>query len=301
MPDIIYVDVLVIVNFIVNYFLLITLSVLCSLKKDRRKIIVGALVGALFSLSLVFDIKNHIFSFLLRIFLPFAMTFLSFPTRSIKNYLINTFFMFLISFAFGGIMFFLITCFSPKGMSCFNGFFYFDIDPFTLFTLTVICYFSLSICKRIFADKKPSEEIYRVLIERKGKFVSLDGLWDSGNKLTEPFSGIPAAVCNIESIKSLFNKEEYENLLKDSFFCPEGFKIIPYKSIGKTGILRGFIPDKFIINSYGDKFIVDRIIIAVAAKESLNGDFNIILPADIIYETREKVKQSPDGKKERFL
>lgn len=300
MPDTIYVDVLVIVNFIVNYFLLLALGVLCSLKKDRRRIIMGALCGALFSLSLLFDMDNPFLSLSLRFVLPFIMTFLAFPTRSLKNYLINTFFMFLISFAFGGIMFFLITFFSPKGISCFNGFFYFDINPLTLFILTVICYFSISFCKKIFSEKKPSQEIYGVLIETNGKSAEFEGFLDSGNKLREPFSGFPAAVCELKSLKNILTDEEYEILSQDKFSCPEKFKIIPYKSVGKMGILRGFVPDKFTLHKNGKLFSVDEIIIAVTSDESMNSDFNIILPADIIFETREKTIQSPGSKKERF-
>ena len=249
----------------------------------------GALLGALSSL---FIFNKNIGSFIIaiKIILPFIMTRIAFNYRSLKNYMINTVFLFCISFLFGGLMLFIIVFLNPPNISYFNGFFYFNINPIALFTLTIICYTAISIYKKIFASKCPEKLIYKVYIKRNSATVVLDGFIDSGNKLTEPFSGFPVAVCGLRQLKCLFTKEEYEMLKsKDLENYPRGFKLIPYNTVGKCGILKCFVPDEFICKNEENVYRVDEIAVAIGDDELNSRDFNILLPQNILFEKEESL------------
>ncbi len=227
---------------------------------------------------------------IVRIILPFVMILVAFKYRSFKNFLINTAFLFCISFVFSGIMLAVIIFLKPVNISYFSGFFYFDINPVYLFVLTVACYIIISIYKRIFHSKCPDKLIYKVYIKRNDAIAVLDGFVDSGNKLTEPFSGYPAAVCGLRQLKCLFTAEEYEMLKKNDLEnSPRGFKLIPYNTVGKYGILKCFVPDEFICKKGGNVYKADEIVVALGDDEFMSRDFNIILPQNILFEKDESL------------
>ena len=284
LPVTVYVDVLIIVNFLVNYFMILSVGKICSLKIKRKRIIIASFIGAISALSIFGNLRCTIF-IILKIVLPFLMILVSYEYRSLKNYMINTAFLFCISFIFSGIILAIVIFFKPPNINFFNGFFYFDINPFALFLMTVICYILISIYKKIFNLKRPENLIYKVYIKRNDSTVILDGFLDSGNNLTEPFSGYPAAVCSINQLKCLFTNEEYQLLQSDDLEkYPLGFKLIPYNTVAKCGILKCFIPDEFICEKNGNIYKADEIVIALGDDEFINHDFNIILPKNILFE-----------------
>ena len=121
------------------------------------------------------------------------------------------------------------------------------------------------IFSRIYSSKIYTREI-ELSVLFKGKAYSLKGICDSGNSLTEPFSGKNVILVSSDSILGKAIVEE--NDLKKRY--------IPYQGIDKSGILKGIFPDKLIIN---DREI--SAIIAPAENKSFSG-YEALIPIAII-------------------
>lgn len=294
MNEIVYVDVLLIVNFVVNYFLILAVGRLMNLSINKIKIILGAVFGAISSLAIFLDYKQVILLWTIRIIFPFFMIAISFPFRSLKNYVINTFTLFAVSMIFSGAML-AIWIFVPiKNMCYYNGIIYFNINPILLFVLTIVCYVILLLFKRAFNAKETTNAYYKVFIKRNGKTAVLDGFVDTGNKLKEPFTDIPVAVCYIELFKNLLSDEEYLTLTdsENMFNCPLGFRLIPYNVLKSKGILFGVMPDEVILKNENSVYIADELFIGLCDKPLGKNDFTIILPDGLFLEKKESLTKT---------
>ncbi len=87
-----------------------------------------------------------------------------------------------------------------------------------------------------------------------GKTVVLSGLADTGNNLTDIFSGAMVIVCADESLQALLDGKPVETL--------RGYRLIPCATITAEGILPLFRPDEICIRnlSTGKSRAVDAMI-----------------------------------------
>ena len=109
--------------------------------------------------------------------------------------------------------------------------------------VTAVLYFSLCIA-RFFIDKSSTLGLkYKIYVKYKGRMTSIDGLADTGNSLVDFFSGKPVIICSIESLSSILNV----NSINESAKLPKGFRLIPYSTIGNSGMIPVFTPDEVII------------------------------------------------------
>lgn len=96
-------------------------------------------------------------------------------------------------------------------------------------------------------------DCYRVILKHQGKAVEVLGFVDTGNTLTEPISGKPVAILEADLLEQLLDGNE------------EGFRIIPYHSIGKAhGILKGYCIEELQIRTDGGSKRISQIYLAAA-------------------------------------
>ena len=99
---VVYVDVLLAVNFVVNYLLLLLAARLCRLYCPRPRLLLGALVGAAGALSIFIPGLGLIGSVLLKLGLAVAMSLAAFGRQ--RGLWRGVGALFLISFLFAGLM-----------------------------------------------------------------------------------------------------------------------------------------------------------------------------------------------------
>lgn len=103
--------------------------------------------------------------------------------------------------------------------------------------------------------------LYCVTVEEQGHSVEIKALLDTGNTLTEPFSGKPVSVIESEVWRKVMEEPQ-----------PQQLKVIPFHSIGQEhGILRGLEIDKLIIWT-GDRKIVQRHAMIALYEGKLSSD-----------------------------
>ena len=108
--------------------------------------------------------------------------------------------------------------------------------------------------------------LYKVLIEYQGREASFTGFLDTGNRLTEPYTGNPVSVISAASCTELFG-------------TVNAVIFVPFRSVGKdSGILPAVRADRMEIEKEGQKKIIEKPYIAISEeKRSQNDSYQILL------------------------
>jgi stage II sporulation protein GA (sporulation sigma-E factor processing peptidase) len=179
-----------------------------------------------------------------------VMIGVTFGIKPIKQFVKKLFFLFAITFLFGGVTY-AVYIFLEKDILIYsNGIIYFDVDMTFLVICAVISYIVITLITK-YTDKRTSKnKEYYVTIENNGKAVSCMGLMDTGNNLREPFSDYPVIMAD----KSIFNR----------VYSDESIRLIPISTVNGESIIRAFKPQKLIVGNFTtDKAYVGESVVAL--------------------------------------
>ena len=288
MSQVIYVDVLLLTNLLVNYLLLLASCAIVHTHPRRVRMLLSATVGAIYSLIIFLPDLNVIFSVILRVACSAIMVFIAFKSNNIKTFLRSFGSFFMSNFAFAGIMLGIWLMLKPNGMVYKNGAVYFDIDAVILTLSAVVCYVIISAIAFVLKRKAPDSHIVNITVTYNDISVCGTALFDTGNTLREPFSSFPVIVCERSFVENLLpswfdisTKEYYQTL-----GC-ENFRFIGYKSVGGDGLLPAFKPDLVTVNDRGKTAELNTVYIAVYPKTLSAGEYNALI-GNLFFETYEK-------------
>lgn len=248
MKQVIYIDVLIIVNLFVNYFILLTTSKFLNLKLKLSRLILGEILGAIYSLYIFIPEPNIFIAILIKLFMSIIMVAVSFEFRTIQQFLKIIVCFYAVNFAFSGIMFTLWCVFKPSGMIMNNDIVYFNISPLTLITSTVVSYIIIEIINRVIEKKQLKSSKYEIGIKFKDKYIVLNAKIDTGNLLKEPFSNLPVIVVKKSEINLLIPEFNiFENIESQNEIKKLKIRMIPFKTVSGTGILPAFKPEYVVL------------------------------------------------------
>ncbi len=270
---VIYADVLFLVNFIFNYPALLILGKAMKLRVRQWRICLGGAVGALGS-TLIFCAEIQ--SMLLKIPLAFLMIFCAYGWQGKQTFSVFAAFL-LITAAVSGLASALVSAVSIGSDSAIrNGIVYFDISGKLLFMILLVVYPTICLLSKGLRARK-NRKVYPTVIERAGKSVSVEALFDSGNKLKEPMTGRPVVVAEWEAVKDLFETPAEFSQLPEKI---EEYRLwlIPYSALGKTdGRIFAFLADRISI----EKQVTERVFIGVT-NQTFAREYHALLNADLI-------------------
>ncbi len=237
MKQTVYVDVLLALNFFINYFLLLSVGRIMKSSISRTRICLGAAFGAACALTLFLPPMNFITDGLVKISGSSVMVLIAFKHRSLRSFWRYMLVTCAVTFGFGGAMLALWLTVAPNGMYYRNGTVYFSLSPGFVIFITVICYTIITLAGKICRRLELRSCECRAVIRGEGGARSLRLLCDTGNMLTEPFSGLPVIVARRSAVGRLlppgFPTEQKSGNLR----------VIPYSSVGGEGLLCAFMPD----------------------------------------------------------
>lgn len=269
MKQTVYVDVLILVNFFINYFLLLACSKFLTLPVKRFRLAAASALGAAFSLSVLLPEYPAVLSLFVKLLMSVAIVLCAFGFGGIKRVIRNTFAFYVINFAFAGAMVAIWYFFAPQGLIIRNSVVYFNISPVFLIVLTVGCYALITLIGRITGRQPPKELFCRINVIRGGITCSCNARVDTGNSLREPFSNYPVVVIEKAIIRRLIPPDENLN-----------FRLIPFESVSGSGVLKAFRPDKLTIH-YANKIIYTKDVY-IAVSETRLGSTEALLNPDLL-------------------
>lgn len=298
---VIYIDVLIFVNFIVNYFILLATQRICRQRAGTMRIFLADALASACSLAVFLPETGAISGVLLRLAVSSAVVLTAFGFRDCKRFFSLLGGFFAVSFAYAGICFGIWAVFKPKGMIIKNDIVYFDVSPLLLICTSAVCYVLLMLLKKHFSKDEGTSLEYTVEITINGQTSSLKGFLDTGNMLYDCFSECPVIIAKKKYIHnsaipnfSFAGGEKGLKQLDGSENLPEnlkGFRLIPYSVVGSKGVLPAFMPDRVIIFDEKKEYKPDCCLVALSDEQT--GEWEALLGKNIFERTvsRDKISE----------
>lgn len=288
MAPVVYIDVLFLINFSVNYFLLYITEKVLFLNTKRIRKIIGASIGGIYSCLIFFPELSGMYTFYSKVIFSLIITGQTFGIKKIKLFMKTVAVFYISSFILCGVTFallFVTEGFEGMEIRTNNGVFYFDLPWKVLFFGGSVCFGVMKMIKKMISSQKGT--IYKeVKINLKEKAVTLPGLVDTGNRLTDHM-GNNVIVCEYQAIRTLIGSDMKVFFEKDTYEIEENdlkeltnIRLIPFTSIGKSsGIMKGFICDSIEVDNKEYK----KITVAVhPGTLSSDCDYKVLLGAGFL-------------------
>lgn len=253
----VYVDEMFLLNLIINYFVLLATAKLCALPLKRVRFAISAAVGALYSVSLLFEAFGFLASPILKLALGFLMTIIAFGVdiKLLKPYLAFL----AVSAAFGGAVY-AASIFAGKNIR--DGF-YINASMRVLALSFALCYLVLTLVFKRFG-KSYAREIRSVKVSLCGISTEFKALRDTGNELYDPLSGLPVMVLDVATAGKLLPEHliaslktgvpEFIEAVSTEEAYRAKFRLVPYSAVGvKIALLPVFRPDGLWVDGKENK------------------------------------------------
>lgn len=296
MKPVVYIDVLFLVNYVINYLLLLTTKKICKNSAKPWRISLGALIGSLYAVLVFFPYLTIYYTIFAKLLFSIILIAISFPITKWREFLRTILIFYVVNFMFAGAVYgiFYFTDIGPYiGAAVSNGVFYFDIPLKTLLIATGASYVIISIACRIYASKMAAGKLYDICIFYRGNSTDVHALLDTGNSLFDPISGQPVIIVEFDSIKNLFpsdivgifskHKNDDINLFRMvmSDTCTGvAFRLVPFCSLGKeNGMLLAFKPDRVLL----EKREISEVLIGIYNKKlSKTREYKALLHSGLV-------------------
>ncbi|MCM1226604.1 MAG: sigma-E processing peptidase SpoIIGA [Clostridium sp.] len=238
----IYIDVLIILNLYVNFFLLKATARLTHTPLKTARCVISSVIGSLFSLCIFLPKMNFIVQLLIKLAASAAITSSCFGIRDIIRTAKLMLCFYVVNFIFGGIIMLFYFTFKPEAMAVGNTYFYIDFSLLSLAVFTAISYFAVTMFRKLLDRGRDTDRKYTVKIRKNGISVSVPAISDTGNSLVDMFTGKPVIICRQTELYDIIGDCGAEKLLLKA-----SARLIPYSTIGNSGMIAVFDPDEVII------------------------------------------------------
>jgi stage II sporulation protein GA (sporulation sigma-E factor processing peptidase) len=300
MRYIVYIDVFILINLIMNFTILAITARLAQIKTRLWRVLIGAALGAFYSLVVFATDLGNVSGFIGKVIFSLIMIICVFAPVSWRRLARATIYFYLVSFVAGGAILALSYLVDFNGLIA-RGMRVLDSPGISWWILPLGIVVLLIGSKSIwFLYNTKLRESYRLPLTVKfaENTIMLEGLIDTGNHLQDPLSRSPVIIAEYESVRQLFSPELCN--IFEKFNSTGGLeqlsglavqndwysklRFIPYSSLGrKKGVMLGFKPDEVIINHNGKLLHVEKVVIGVCSRHlSPEGNYHALLHPDLV-------------------
>ena len=255
---VIYIDVLLALNLFIDFLLLAATARVLRLPIRRWRMVAGALIGAASACLVFLPDPPAPLSLLIKLLSAAAIVAVAFRWNGPAAYIKRITVFFIISTVFAGLAFALWFFAAPAGFYVVNGVVYYDVPPLMLVALTLASYGAMCLYDRFTRKKAPAGGEYRLTVDVGSGPVTLRALYDSGNRLTEPFSGSPVIVVRAGALLTAL-PDDWRRAVEaagrgelpaasdaagggTATAVRARLRMVPYHSVGGMGMLPAFRP-----------------------------------------------------------
>lgn len=265
----IYLDIVLIENFVIDMFILLITAKLMHIKHNNKSLILASSLGALYTVVSVFP-ELKIFSlFPFQILVGWIMIRILLERNNFKVELKATGIYILIAFLLSGISF---------GFSTWENKYSFEHSyvisnasmQYLLISIILVYIISDRVLSYLRERALITNFIYEVELYIRGVRYVVRGFLDTGNELKESITNLPCIIV----------EEKYINYFQET---DSNTYYIQYNGIGYRGKMKGFKVDKVILKK-SDNEEMEISAIICPCKEVLNkeNEFNALLSRGVI-------------------
>ena len=300
MRPVVYIDILFILNFLIDFILLYVTAYICKRRARLWRLTLGAALGALYSCLMFFPRVVPVVTVVGKLICSAVLVALSLntwkPAKLLRAYAV----FWMVSAAFGGMVFafaFFTNAGVNLGAVVSNGEFYMQISGGTLALAVLFSYAGIfaftKLCRKNFAKDKI---ILSLRLTRGGKTVKIRALIDTGCELCDPLDGRPVMIVWQGAAERLLDRESRRKLTEyqcmaagntppcSEWSCDE-IRMLPFSSVGAE---KGFLPAVRVDSAQdmGGKYRIDGDFFMgiVPFPLSENGIYDAVLNPDILIQ-----------------
>ncbi len=231
----VYLDVLLLSNLWADYALLLASARLTHTPLKRGRCLLGASAGAVCSLSVLLPPLPLTVCILLRLGTALTVCLTAFGR---KRLLRQTAVFSAVSLFFCGVLYALSAVCRPAGWYMRNTVIYADISLLTLLLGTALA----SLMAVLWAGRAAAQvqSGCRLHLRIGGLDLLLPGIADTGNTLSDAFTGKPVIVCPAKALNGWLRK--YPDAVTAAAAC-RGFRMLPVRTVTGTALLPAFQPE----------------------------------------------------------
>lgn len=272
----VYLDSLFLLNFLLDYLLLLLSGRILGRPLARKRILLGAVFGAGYAAAVFYPGFPFLAHPSVRMAAGVGMVMLAYGRQ--RRLLRGVVVFFALSAAFAGGLYAL--SFLQWGVQVYGGFFVptLDLKRILFFAALAYCVFSL-FCRKL--GRHSASEMLDVVVHLEGRKTRLRALLDTGNTLSDPMTGQRALVAEGEALRALLPPEaDLANpAVGFSALRPPGrFCLLPYRSVGVAGgLLLGMRVDSIEVNG---KTISTNLVALSPTPVSETGQYQALLGAE---------------------
>lgn len=232
---VVYIDILFLVNFIMDYLVLMAVGVLFRAEQKKIRFLLASLIGALYAVGMFFFDTGFMYSLAVKIIVSVFIVGVAYNPKT-KIQLLK----FTLGFAgtsalLGGmlfLLFYMTNSGSKVGAMVKNGVMYFNVSIVHLMIFSAIAYAVIILYVKKLKYTQ-SRRFYNIEIGRGSECVLINALVDTGNTLSEPTTKAPVIIAEKDSMTNVLT-----TLTQSELYT------IPFNSLGRqNGEIYGFIPD----------------------------------------------------------
>lgn len=229
---VIYIDVLLFTNTIINYCILSLTKKYLHLKSKESRLIISSLIASLFTLTVFLPISSTILSMLIKLLCCLSMCIIAFKFINTATYIKAVCTSFVFTLIFSAVMILFYQLCKPENMAIVNDTVYIHVNPLLLIALSVVVYSIIFLLQRLL-HKDFINTLVNINLMIDNKVYSCIGKIDTGSSVVEPFSGCPVIITESSVLGDL-------SLQKP--------RIVPYSVLGGEGLLYAVKADKVTID-----------------------------------------------------
>ena len=272
----VYVDILFLINFISDFFLLSLTAVLLKLSPKIIRTVFAACFGALYSLAAFFIYLPFLFSVIAKGIVSFFMVFITFGAKNLRSFIKRICVFYLVTIAFSGTLYAILfsTDLGAKFGTVVSGTgIYLNLPSYILIIAAAVMYFLSSCAFKAIKRSADKERFLKyVRVTYAGKSIILPALYDTGNFLTDPREKKGVIVGEFKALSPLFN--DAANIESASLLY--GFSQIICRGISGEQRLYSFYAGA----GYPEKNTSKRLFALTDKPLDREGHYCLILPND---------------------
>lgn len=263
MKLVVYIDVYFLVNGIFDFCVLLLVGRLQKCRQKLLRLLAGAAAGGLgAAIILIFSVLPLSLTAVLQFgLLPVLMLYISFGASDKRSFFYRLLTFYGTAFLLGGILFSM--CQEKEG-------------SFKLLISAIVAVFVLwGLFPQLQKRNQELQNEYEVAVSFGSGWVHGKALFDTGNRLREPFSGKPVVLAELEVLKEIL-PEELENM--------PGFRLIPYRAVGTDcGLIPGIEAKEMKIWTEKKCVTKEGIMLGIVTGPlAAHGEYQFILHEDIM-------------------
>ncbi len=262
----IYAEYLFLENVVTGGMILLLTGKITGIRCKKGLLLLGSILCGIYSFILFWDTLHPLLALLTKLGFSAAVIYATFWPRKLRQFARITLVFYLVSFAMGGITIGMMYFFGVAGVTQ-NSSVYLGAEGYLYVflgcaaTWMIFCLFADFIKGRMRKERTYAD----VEISIGGRSVTMKGMVDTGNFLTEPISGKPVMIVSAAAAKRFLPDDFVEEaaserktqFLSDTLMrsCYAGrIRLVPFRSIGEEkGYLIGIRPDGIRIGIQNEK------------------------------------------------